>query len=230
MPSDKGKVFRFSVNVSAITGTWKLWIYDRTNGAYVGEEIFTTTGVKTVEFNGTSSTELEPNLVSTEAGTISIDASSTVVSVTQIGCVLNLTPSSIGHNQWLDNSGNMLTGEVDGAIPVNLPANAVEKTIKTTITADTTWSDIVPAGYILERMIFVETAGNTGTLSLGTSDGATDVFLDQAITASSITVVEINKMWSTSATQTLDLNDDGSGTWNSASVDVTLLMRKISMN
>jgi len=150
--------------------------------------------------------------------------------VYQIGCVLDLGNSGVGHKMWVDGSGNGLNGDVDGALPTNLPTTHREKYIKAAVTADTTYANIIPAGYILTRVIFEETAGNTGTLSLGTSDGATDIFVDQAITASSITVVQVNKMFSTSAAQTVDLNDDGTGTWNSASVDVTFMMERVDIN
>lgn len=102
------------------------------------------------------------------------------------------------------------------------------KEIKSTITSDTTWTDIVPAGYMLQSVIFEETAGNAGTLSLGKSDGAVDIFEDMVIAASDITIIQINDVFSTSVAQTLDLNDDGgSGSWNSCSVNVTFLMRKM---
>ena len=148
-------------------------------------------------------------------------------SITQIGCVLDLNPSGVGHNQWLDNSGNNLHGTVSGAEAINLPGSHQEKVIYTAVTADTTYTDITPIGYLLKRIVFEETAGNTATLSMGTSDGATDVFLDEVITASSITVININKMFSSSATQTLDLNDDGTGAWNSVSVDITFIFERI---
>lgn len=150
--------------------------------------------------------------------------------IVQIGGVLNLEQSGIGHNQWLDNSGNENHGAVTGAVPINLETNHVEKVVKKTVTGDSLWTGIIPAGYILERMIFEETAGNAAILDLGTSDGANDVFTDVTIAASDITVVEINKMFSSSATQTLDLNDDQAGSsWNSASMHVTLMMRRIQL-
>jgi len=149
------------------------------------------------------------------------------ISVTQIGCVLQLEQSGIGHNQWLDNSGNELNGEVSGAISTNLPPNHVERVVKKTVTADALWTEIVPEGYTLERMIFEETAGNAATLDLGTTDGGNDIFTGEVIVASSITVIEINKMFSSA--QTLDLNDDQVGSsWNSASMNVTIMMRRVS--
>lgn len=127
----------------------------------------------------------------------------------------------------VDLSGTPITKKVTVDNLVGSGGDIV-KEIKSAITSDTTWTDLVPAGYMLEAVVFEETAGNAGTLSLGTSDGAVDVFEDIVVAASDITVVRIDEIFSTSSAQTLDLNDDGaSGTWNSCSVNVTFLMRKI---
>lgn len=151
------------------------------------------------------------------------------VTVTQIGCVLQLEQSGIGHSQWLDNSGNELHGAVSGVIPTNLPADDVERFRHTVaITDDTTWTDVVPAGYELEKIIFVESAGNAATIDLGTVATGSDVFKNQVIAASSITTVAINKTFSMTVAQSLFLNDDDAGSaWNSASLTATLLMRKV---
>lgn len=150
------------------------------------------------------------------------------ITLTQVGCVLQLEQSDIGYNQWLDTSGNELHGTVSGALPINLPANNVERFRHTVaITDDTTWTDIVPAGYILESIIFVESAGNTAILDLGTTATGQDVFEQQTITASSITTISINKIFSMTVNQSLYLNDDGTGTWNGASITATLLMRRV---
>lgn len=152
------------------------------------------------------------------------------VTFTQIGCVLQLEQPGIGHNQWLDTSGNELHGAVSGPIPINLEANHQEKIIKKSVTGDSLWTDIVPAGYILERLICEETAGNAAILDMGTSDGANDVFTGITIAASDITVIEINKMFSSSAAQTLDINDDQAGSsWNSASINITLICGRIQL-
>lgn len=151
-------------------------------------------------------------------------------SLRQIGCIAQYTQNGRGHNQWLDVSGNEFHGEVSGPILTNIPANHTEKVIKKSVTGDTLWADIVPVGYLLERMIFEETAGNQAILDMGTADGANDVFTGETIAASDITVIEINKMFSSSVVQTLDLNDDQAGSsWNSASIDITLIMRRIQI-
>ena len=82
---------------------------------------------------------------------------------------------------------------------------------------------------MLEVMSFEETAGNEAILSLGSSDGAADVFTGQTIAASGITTITINKYFSSSLAQSLDLNADQSGdTWNSSSMTVIFIFKKMS--
>ena len=95
------------------------------------------------------------------------------------------------------------------------------------MTDDTTWTGAVPPGYELEKIVFVNSTANAATLDLGTTSGASDVFSQQVIQASGITTVVINKTFSMLARQTLYLNDDGVGTWNSSSLTAILLMRRV---
>ena len=89
-------------------------------------------------------------------------------------------------------------------------------------------SFIIPAGYILKYIVMEETAGNAATLDLGTTSGGNDLFINQTVAASDITTFVINKVFSTSAAQTIYLNDDDAGsTWNSASVDIYVVMEKV---
>jgi len=83
IPTLAGNVYKFSMNVTSVTGTWKLGFYDRTNG-YWGDNIeFTTTGVKTLYVFAESS-NIEFQLLSSSSGTISVDASPTVNSVKEV--------------------------------------------------------------------------------------------------------------------------------------------------
>ena len=95
------------------------------------------------------------------------------------------------------------------------------------MTDDTEWTGAVPPGYELERIIFVNSTVNAATLDLGTTSGGNDVFSQQVIQASGITTVVINKTFSMLARQSLFLNDDGVGTWNSSSLTAILLMRRV---
>ena len=130
----------------------------------------------------------------------------------------------------IDQSAVAITGgTISGVTLTNtLVGSEIYKTSKSTITDDATWTSVVPAGYCLEYIVFEETAGNTATLDLGTSATGSQVFVNEAITASSVTTVTINTVFSLTADQTLYLNDDdGSSSWNSGSVNATLVMRKV---
>lgn len=98
---------------------------------------------------------------------------------------------------------------------------------ETQMTNDTTWTGCIPAGYMLESIVFVESAGNVPTLDLGTTASASDVFSQEVLVASGITTIVINKVFSMLSRQTLYLSDDGAGTWNSASLTAILLLRRV---
>ncbi len=116
----------------------------------------------------------------------------------------------------------------DGIRMVPAGTTGIKKEIKIAIAADTTWADIIPAGYLLEFVIIENTTANTAILDLGTADGENDVFSGIVMDASSITTIVVNQYFSSSAATSLDLNDDQPGSsWNSGSFTVTLIMRKI---
>lgn len=94
------------------------------------------------------------------------------------------------------------------------------------ITGNTTWTGCVPPGYMLESIVFVNSTANAATIDLGTTSGASDVF-SQSVIGAGITTIVINKTFSMLSRQSLFLNDDGAGTWNSASLTAILLMRRV---
>lgn len=112
----------------------------------------------------------------------------------------------------------------------NISKDIIDKRIiKKTITENSFWTNVVPVGYMIEIMIFEETAGNAAILDLGTTDGGNDVFTGQVISANDITTIVINKTFSMSVSTDLDLNDDQIGSsWNNANVDITLVLRRIT--
>ena len=62
---------------------------------------------------------------------------------------------------------------------------------------------------------FYEKAGTNPLLDLGTTLGGNEVFINQDITASDLTTVVIQRVFSLSAATTLYLNDDDAGSnWN----------------
>lgn len=152
------------------------------------------------------------------------------ITITQLGNVGNWNASGIGHNTWMDASGNDLYGTVSGATYTNIPNEDTETVRQDAITDDTqilSSSNIVPDGYRLVYMTGTETAGNTATLDLGTTAGASDVFSQQVFTASSTVPIMIDYFNLSGSDVALYLNDDGAGTWNSGSLNVLLRIEKI---
>lgn len=100
--------------------------------------------------------------------------------------------------------------------------------LRANLSGDTTLTSIVPAGYMLTYVIFNEKAGTNPILDLGTTSGGNEVFINQDITASSLTTVVIQRVFSLSAATTLYLNDDdASSNWNGSTVDVYFVMTPI---
>lgn len=100
--------------------------------------------------------------------------------------------------------------------------------LKANLSGDTTCTNIVPAGYMLAYVVFLEKAGTNPILDLGTTLGGNEVFINQDITASQITTVVIQRVFSLSVPTTLYLNDDDVGSnWNGSTVDAYFVMTSI---
>ena len=96
------------------------------------------------------------------------------------------------------------------------------------LSADTTLTDIIPAGYMLSYVVFLEKAATNPLLDLGTTATGNEVFINQDITASDLTTIVINRVFSLSAATTLYLNDDDAGSnWNGSTVDAYFVMTPI---
>ena len=99
-----------------------------------------------------------------------------------------------------------------------------------TKTDDFTWSAMIPAGYMIEYMIFDETSGNTGQLSAGTTAGDNNVFSQEAITGGALTVININKTFSKTSATTVYINSAQAGDgWNGMSVNIFAQLRKFCL-
>jgi hypothetical protein len=99
------------------------------------------------------------------------------------------------------------------------------------ITGDYTWTDVVPAGWMVEYLLFEESTGNTGQISIGTGAGETNVIQSEAIAGGGLTVIDrINERMISLATPiTLYINHAGDGdAWNGMNLTVYCVMRKIS--
>jgi len=214
-----GKRYRCRIAGTAAVGITNL----RVQGAGTGIYTQNITGTFDETFEFTASSDIIWLL---GKGTGQVDI--TTLEVTQIGCVLQLESPGIGHTQWQDNSGNELHGNVSGALPTNLPADNVERFRHTVaITGDTTFTSVIPAGYVFESLILNNTGAGALTGDLGTTSGAHDVFQNQSIPANTITNIVISKMFSESAAQTLYLNDDSTPGWTNVSLTATFISRRV---
>jgi len=151
------------------------------------------------------------------------------LSLTQIGAVLQLEAPGVGHNQWLDISGNQLVGTVSGAIPTNLPADAQETYLDLTVTGDTSFS--VPSGYKITSIVLFNTTANavTGGINIGLSAGAEEVVANFAMGANALVdCTLLQKFFSTTVADVIYVNDVTS--WNSASLEMRVQLQKLTTN
>jgi len=110
----------------------------------------------------------------------------------------------------------------------------VEKTIITntlpitysTITSDMLLTDNIPAGYALTSILFEETVGNNITINIGSTNGGTEILYNETLTASSSKLFIFNRFFSSSTTQTIDIN---SSDWNSASLNITIKLSPVTV-
>ena len=147
-------------------------------------------------------------------------------SLTQIGCVLQLEQDGIGHNQWIDSSGNELYGDVSGALPINLPASHTEKFIISDISSDQTFT--LPTGYHVSSIVAEETSNNalTGDLDVGIGVLGQEIVNSEAVGALAIvdcTLVSTGVVQSLSADTTITVS---SSDWGSAVIDIWVIMKR----
>lgn len=97
------------------------------------------------------------------------------------------------------------------------------------VNSDTTYAGLIPAGYMLEYVVFEEKAAASPILDLGTSAGGNEVFINQALTTSGITTVVLQRVFSLTAGTDLYLNDDDAGSgWDGSTVDIYFVIRPIT--
>lgn len=155
------------------------------------------------------------------------------ISVTQIGCALQLDQDGIGHNQWIDGSGNELHGTVSGALPTNLPADHKEKYVDLALTGDSSFT--LPMGYQVTAITFKSDGSIGGGIDVGTTDGGGEVVAACAIGAAGTYPATIILSGSIGGTHTtaddiLYITDaDGTG-WDARTVEVRVDMRRLTMN
>ncbi len=97
------------------------------------------------------------------------------------------------------------------------------------LTSDTIFYGIIPRDHYLECVVIENITANQAQLSLGTSAGISNVFISEAIEASGATSIYINRLFSISSDTTLYLHDEeGEDTWNSTTLNITFVSRKIN--
>jgi hypothetical protein len=101
-------------------------------------------------------------------------------------------------------------------------------TLVPALNSDTTLTNLVPAGYMLEYVILNETSGNAATLDLGSTAGGNDVILNWLIPANGLKLMAVPNIWSLVAATTLYLNDDDAGSdWNGGTVNAYFVMKSL---
>ena len=103
-------------------------------------------------------------------------------------------------------------------------------TTTNTITGDYTWTNVIPAKYMLEYVVINNTSlTDTISLDLGTTAGTGNVFLGTILAANSYTTISTCKVFSLTTATSLYLSDDayGGSYWKSATISTKLVYRKI---
>lgn len=155
------------------------------------------------------------------------------VSLTQIGCVLQLEQDGIGHNQWIDKSGNELHGTVSGALPTNLPTDHREKYVDLTLTGDSSFT--LPKGYQVKSITFKSDGAIGGGIDVGTTNGGGELVAAEAIggavtvLATLIDAVTIGGTFTTADDILYVTDADGTG-WDGASVEMRVEMERLTVN
>jgi len=224
-PTTVGKRYRMTFDVANIVSTWTVQSFDGTQ----------TLG--TISANGTGQS-IEWTATTTGGYRLVAAADNSSgdfdnFTLTQIGCVLDLNPSGIGHNQWQDASGNQLVGNVNGAVPVNLPVDAQETYLDLTVTGDTSFT--LPKGYQVKSIVFKSDGAIGGGLDVGVTNGGGELVnacaIGGAVTvlATLVPAYTIGETFTT-ADDTLYVTDaDGTG-WDGATVELRVQMQRLTTN
>ena len=150
-------------------------------------------------------------------GTLEID----YIKVNQIGNVLDFRPENFGTIGVLDSSGNGLHGVVSGAIALSPVQGAARIRDWKQFAATAYASNVVPAGYLLTKMVISSTG--SVTLDIGSTLAGTDLLSGGSIVSGLNTIV-VNKAFSLTAAQTIYFT---SAAWGGETLDVYFEMEKI---
>lgn len=81
----------------------------------------------------------------------------------------------------------------------------------TSIAADLTLLDLIPAGYMLASILVEKTEGGALIFNVGTSAGGTDILYREALNGTDSRLLIFNRLFSTSAPKTLNINSPNWG-------------------
>lgn len=104
------------------------------------------------------------------------------------------------------------------------------------LTADYTWTNAIPTGYLIESFIFEESGGASGLLSCGTSVYGYELFTKVVISPNALTVVNIDKILSKTTAATIYIWQDKIFTgialpppfdWTTQNITIYVMLRKI---
>jgi len=131
--------------------------------------------------------------------------------------------AGFGSNTVYDGSGNENHGTVSGGvISLDKGSKAEYRDGAQARASDWAPAGIVPAGYILKRIIFHNTSENSCTINVGAStSGGTDVVNGAVVAGGTIVVSEVNKLFSFTAAQNLYFQ---SASWQTT--NIRLIMEK----
>lgn len=131
------------------------------------------------------------------------------------------------------NAGAKVNFSASPIVFITLLAEALEEMVSgkvlSAVVANTTIS--IPSGWSVSEIFFANTTANavTGGVKIGTTSGATDVVVAQAIGANALGFIAdasiLKKIYSRSAAQTLFIQ--AVTAWNSASLELSFVLRKV---
>jgi len=124
---------------------------------------------------------------------------------------------------------NYKPGYPDTSSPVVIDEETILETGSDPIIADHILVDLVPAGYMLECLVFTNISTKPGQISAGTGLGLHNVFEQQGITETDYTTVKVFRVFSETEATSIYLNHICEGdSWNGMQLFVKATLRKMS--
>lgn len=127
-----------------------------------------------------------------------------------------------------DYSGVELNSAFKAVIDSGLSATSLTLNVvtdKAGIVSDALWSDVVAVNYVLESILFAESAGVDVVLKIGTTSGARDVLYQHKLLAGTKDLLVFNRFFSSTSGQHLYVE---SNDWNGAEVDATIKLYRLT--